>query len=332
MIGLYLLQLLDRYPSVVIPGLGTFTSGHRQAELIFAERKMLPPSRWIEFNEEEGAPQFQLIKLISCETSVAETELMPWLDQVIAEWTNELQSSGSLRIEGFGSIEKDIEGQLRFRYQSNLNPNLDSFGLPQLKAETVFARNHVPNEREVPVIPLHPFDDEIVQIKEEGESKGRFRFRPFAYAAVTAALAFAFSGVIWLNKLAEPELVGTMKVVEKQEAALVPGVGSSKELRPQAVAEKSEMPKPSSNHLPSEPIPSGPTHFFVIAGSFAESARAEVRKGELIEMGFQVSLHESPEVQRTRVAIADFSSKEAALKFLTARQDQFSEQLWILSE
>ena len=332
MIGLYLLQLLDRYPMVVIPGLGTFTSGHRQAELLFAERSILPPSRWIEFQKEEGEAAFQLLPLVVQETQLASDALQAQLSHFVARWQHELETTGSLTIEGFGSLEKDMEGQLRFQYQPGLNLNLDAFGLPVLKAETVFARNHVPNEREVPVIPLHPFDDEIIQVKEEAESTTRPRFRPLAYAAVTAALALAFSGVFVLNRMAQPEMAGSMKVVEKQEAALVPGVGSSKEEKIEA-APVAQAPKPEiPAHLPTEPIPAGPSQYFVIAGSFADPARAQVRREELRDLGFQVSLHENAAVHRTRVAIASFAGKAEALEFLKARQKDFTEQLWILPE
>lgn len=333
MIGLFLLQLLDRYPAVVIPGLGTFTSGHRQAELLFAERSILPPARWIEFREEEGDPAFNLLGLVAEQTQLGEHDLKGQVNRFSAEWIHQLQQNGSLQIEGFGSLERDIEGQLRFQYQPGANLNLDSYGLPVLKAETVFARNHVPGDREVPVIPLHPFDDEIVQVKEEGEMQRTPRFRPIAYAAVTAALALAFSGVFFLNKLAAPEMAGTLKVVEKQEAALVPGVGSSKAELPIQVEKPASKTTPEEpRHLPADPIPAGPTHYFVIAGSFSETGRAQVRREELRDLGFQVSLHENPSIQKTRVAIAQFSSKEEAIEFLGQQQKAFSEQLWVLSE
>ena len=200
----------------------------------------------------------------------------------------------------------------------------------------MYSKTRIVVEREVPVIPLHPFDD--AEREEEGieVSPRRSSFRWGAYAAVAAAFVMTLSGVYMLSGLSQERLISeATKPTVRQEAGLVPVPSQA---QAEVVAPKTAEATPSVKKAVEKPEVATPVEvaetktFYVIAGSFKETNRLEKRSAEMQQKGFHTAVLPNSEKGLTRLAIGSFENKEKALAFLHTNQTGFTEQLWVLAE
>lgn len=335
-LGSVLNQLLNGNENVGLPGLGVFRAHYKSAELPFAEKSIFPPDKTIEFYPAETSEYDEVLPAYLTSQSgmsreVAYNTILEFTSKVKAE----LAQQPEAWIEGFGTLAKDYEGNVFFKPSESISYHFDSFGLKPLAAESLYSRNRQTIDREVPVIPLHPFDSGKETEPEEGRS-GRGYLRWGAFGAVGAALILAVSGVFYLSKLPENGGV-TSNSITRQEAGLVSVPLPS---QPEVLPEESvaESPVPMAHSLPQElPAENSVTStsapsYYVIAGSFKEKERLAKIEAVLQKKGYQTSEHANEEKGMVRVAIGSFPDKEQALAFLHANQNQFSESLWVYAE
>jgi cell division septation protein DedD len=334
--GRTLLQLIQSHGKLEVPGLGTFYGEYVGASLQFATRTILPATLRIEFDSRPTSGKDQhLSAFLKNEFGLEESVIQAGLDQFTQKAISGLSAFGKFDIPGFGILVKDIEGNIIFKSESDQSLLSDSFGLGKLQAETIFAKAKLESQdREAPVIPLHPFDDEIPEAKEfEQEKKGRMGW--FAAGAVALAITISLSSIYFLNWQNQSGPV-------PQEANLVPMVSHSS---PENKAV--EKPLPMENEKITEPVQPTPVpepekpvakveaarfSYFVIAGSFKMEEKSQNLFITLKKKGFEASLLPQTETGQYRVSLESFSEKESALEFLHQNQSGFKEQLWIYKE
>ena len=338
MIGPFLHILLNQHAKVAVPGLGVFYASYKPAELQFAGKSILPPDRTIEFNQRAKSDGDSFLASFIARHQNIE---VAHAEEVIAEFVqnakHSLQQESRFDMGDFGSLALDVEGNVHFFAAQNRIFSSESFGLKPLIAETVYSKTRIVVEREVPVIPLHPFDE--AEREEEGieVSPRRSSVRWGAYAAVAAALVMTLSAVYMLSGLSQEHMISqAAKPTVRQEAGLVPVPAQT-----EAASETPSQPKVVSSEktagitASAQPVPIEVTEtktFYVIAGSFKESARLEKRSAEMQQKGFHTSVHANSEKGLTRLAIGSFENKEKAVAFLHSKQTDFTEQLWVLAE
>ncbi len=323
--GQILWTLLDSRQKIAVPGLGVFSTESRPAEIQFGAGRIAPPNFRVDFNQRNS--QEHSTELRDCLTY--QFGLNPSkADQLISDFVSEvrqgLANDRKYHIQGFGTLASDIEGNVQFMPLEATNYDLNSFGLRPLSAISLHVKNRSTEEKEVPVIPLRPFDD--LNSLESGKKK-KSRFPSLAYAAVGTGLALAAGSMIWLSSLnpdANPSasIVPEIQKVQTSKEATVQGLSKSPAENVGLASTQKQASPEESLHL----------NFFVVAGSFKNFQIAEDAEKEWNGNGFQTSFHKAEDKGMMRVAIGQFQSKEDALAFLSKSQSSFNSQLWILKE
>ena len=313
MTGLILRNLLDSRQKLFVPGLGIFSAETRSSELQFGSGLLTPPSARIEFSRRVQDSCTVLRDHLASHYGMMPSRAEEMLEKFSADVWKGLSESGRARMDGFGSLAYDAEGNLQFLPLEGVNYALSSFGLRPLKAESLALRNRIPaGEHEAPVIPLRPFDS----TEDKGSSFASYR----SWAAVIAGFALAAGSVFWFSGINDGNHNST------GQASMIPVVS----VQPKAAASPSQVPPAASE---SAAMPAAEAlRFYVVAGSFKSAdvaAEAEkVWKGK----GFSTSVHPLQEKEMKRISIGSFGSKEEALAFMSAAQPEFDSSLWILKE
>jgi len=347
MIGRILQQILDKETKVAVPGLGVFFSTYLSSEIQFAAKSILPPSRQIEFNQRgktEGENQLRDYLVNVLEVSVEQAEF--YIHQFASEAQQKLNSERKFDIPQFGSLALDIEGNVVFLSNSTVQYNAESFGLTPVSAETVFSKTRQTIVREVPVIPLHPFDDEIVSTEEDARP-GKRNIRWMGMAAAVTALLITLGSVFMLAKFTDNDsLVATSTPSKPQEAGIMPmtTVESSDKVssEPSAPASVTEVPVVAAEQVVEKVVEVKSVKdttlkvkrvmYFVIAGSFKEFPRVQKLSNQLQGKGYNISIHHIKDIDFTRLAIGGFPTKEEAIAFMTNAQKDFPEPLWVFTD
>jgi len=333
--GRILLHLIQHHGKLEVPGLGSFSCEYAGAALQFATRTIIPPSIRIEFDARPtGGRDNHLLSYLVSGCGIGEAVARQGMEQFSRNAVSALSSSGRFDIPGLGTLVKDIEGQVIFKAEGDQSLLADAFGLGKLQAQTVYSRQRsdVPN-REAPVIPLHPFDDEIAPaLAETSEKKGGFRW--LAAAAVGMAMLISAGSIYLLSR----QNGGFSDDIARQEANIVPL--SSPSFSTPVKEEKKAPVLPSSAavaEMPAAkpvaaPAADGQYRFFVIAGSFQLQSKSNKFKKILKTKGFDAVVLPATESGQHRVSMGVFDAKEEALAFLNQNKDGIDDQLWIYKE
>lgn len=332
MIGLVLRKAIAQKGHINVPGLGSFVASEVPAVLHFADRTVAPPQLHITFVAEESYQVTQLTDILATDFGMDQAQVQavvaPWVKQAIQS----LEIAHRFDITGLGMLKTDVEGTIHFHPKTEENYEVESYGLPVLKAEMLATKRKRKYERETPVIPLHPYDS-----KEKTNRKREFRWA--TVAAVFTALLVSFATVFYLSKEAVQDsqtLAKNNRELHPQKAELVPSLPEN----PKAPANLS--PSKNDSNPPkvlqeSEPVkslskPRAGSSFYVIAGSFRMEDKSREQKEKLSKSGYSCTIIYSEEKALNRISIGKFDSRAAALTFLTETQPRFEDQLWVLTE
>jgi cell division septation protein DedD len=219
-----------------------------------------------------------------------------------------------------------------------------------LSASSIYSKRKVELEREAPVIPLHPFDEEIREAKELPTQNGRNRFKWVSSAAIFVATIVSIGSVYFLsdqiNNKPENELI------VRQEAAIVPV--HKNELNTQSITPSKASEIPAKNEtiqneitthsgldtnpekgieiMPAaELISSSKSKYYVVAGSFLVNSKSKSLKQNLKSRGYKSDVLPKNENGMHRVVIGTFSDKVEAINLIKQHQDKFDEHLWVLT-
>jgi cell division septation protein DedD len=339
MIGSIIILLLNQKGILEIPGLGTFKSEYSASNIQFATRTITPFTYQIEFSAKPTMGQTSdLQNYLVSEIGTSSEQALNYIETFVSEVNRALQTDRKYEIKDFGWLLLNIEGSTHFQMYQDFPYNLEAYGLKNLKAETVYSRAKVNPEREAPVIPLHPFDDEIPQAFErEVENKPVFKWA--SVAAVFIATIVSIGSVYLLSQ--QNFSSDSSMVVSKpmtQEATLVPVGKSAEETtinEPIAVTTSEALPekKPTEvviNKAP-ETIKQSNTTFFVVAGSFQNESKSDKLHKTLLKKGFESDVLTKGDNGFIRVSIGKFTNKAEAISFLSTSQKDFDENLWVLT-
>ena len=340
MIGSILRELINENSSVEIPGLGTFHTEYASASIQFATRGIAPSSLRIEFSQKPVSGKSNplksyLISNIGLNHEKADSILESFCQSV----SKTLQTDKKAEIKGFGWLVVDIEGGVHFQMYPDFPYRLDSFGLKQISAETAHFKSKTTPDRETPVIPLHPFDDEFPEVSElNGERKYNFKWA--FVAAIFLATLVSFGSVYFLALNSEPsEILANQEKPVRQEATMVPVnkditqkevLGENKSEALDITEKKSEVAtKPSAVSAPAA-VSVIEENYYVIAGSFQMSEKSIQLNLSLKSDGFQSEILSKNENGFIRVSAAKFKSKPEAIAFIESKKENLKENLWVL--
>jgi cell division septation protein DedD len=328
--GRILTHLIQQHGRLEVSGLGSFYGEYAGAALQFATRTIVPPSFRIDFDARPTTGrENHFISFLVAETGMNETMAKTFVEEFSRNAVASLASSGRFEISGMGTLLKDIEGHIIFKSGGEQSLPSESFGLGKLQAETVFSKTGAVN-KEAPVIPLHPFDEEIAE-PIGNESGKRSGFRWFAAGGIAAAMIISAASVYFLSRQNGPVL----SEIARQEANIVPLTSSSFSKPSVKISEAPVSPKSAKaaalpNATAEVAAERTQYRFFVIAGSFKLESKSEKLSIGLKKKGFDAKVLPRTESGQHRVSMGVFDKKEKALEFLNIQKADTQDQLWIL--
>ena len=339
MIGSIIKLLLNQKGILEIPGLGTFKSEYAASNIQFATRTITPFTFQIEFSAKPTSGQdLELQNYLISEIGATSQQAENYIENFVSEVNRSLQNDRKFEIKDFGWLLLNIEGSIHFQMYQDFPYNLEAYGLKNLKAETVYSKAKVKPDREAPIIPLHPFDDEIPQsFERKTENKPAFKWA--SVAAVFIATIISLGSVYLLsqqNFSSDSSIVASKPLT--QEATLVPVGKAAEETtvnKPVITTASVALPEkrvkePRSTKVAADIKPISET-FFVVAGSFQNEAKSDKLNKTLLKKGFQSEILSKNNTGFIRVSIGKFTNKIEAISYLSASQKDFDENLWILT-
>lgn len=329
--GPLLAYSIDACGIISLPGLGSFYSELEPAQIAFGEKSIFPASRLVRFESVDSSDSGKFVQLLISDFGLTQSQALEFVKNQADQLIHLLGQNSSVLINGFGMLHLNARGSLEFTPEAGIQFHSDSFGLPRLHAETLRSAIRQEVSREIPVIPLRPFDS-TENTKAKGTSRKRSGIRWAAVAAVVAALAVSTTSIWYLAIQNPTSTSGTMEPIA-QEASIL---SVSKNVDPVAAepapVETSTLPKSDKLATGSAVSSASKARYYVISGSFKQMEKSSSLQKRLILRGYDSRLLPNPERGITRVSLGQFSSKEAALTFIRQAQELFDEQLWIMEQ
>lgn len=330
-------KLVSDYEFVIIPGFGALLS--RQVPAIYDKESGIfsPPVKKLAFNEFLKLDDGFLANYISREEKIAHADAI----QRIKQYTDNLKSSlfakGETRIEGIGNFNTNGEGKLVFE------PNVANWFKDEWYGFTNFLVKAV--ERKEPVLVETPHipvvEDHVEVIEFESEHKVKSGWLKWAAAAAFAGLMFYVSFFLvgtgmnnnksTLNPFEYSDATTESVVVEepasvpaqvKEEAVIekvveTPVVVAAEVVKMDSAVVKTEAVVETAPAVKAEPVVVKPVvekRFYLIAGTFNGTKRANVLLADLQKKGFKDALVILPgeHSRKVKVAVQGFDAEKEA--------------------
>jgi hypothetical protein len=365
-------QLLEdalmRRNYVVVPGVGAFMADHVPAEISLGGQKVYPPAKKVVFNPKLNANDVflrnQLCKTSGLDVLIADEEVRIFAEGIRSKLKDGLMVS----VGRLGYLYVNNEGEISFNNNSEINWNLESYGLPPVKCVPVALRKPTELRQDAIVIQLNANGNNQSAGKQRNLRNLMGRVLPVA--AAVAALVVTGGLVYWAsqnNKFQIPELESPASMVNittsSAQAPTSTGVTQSENTEQETAnpiaLEGDDLPVTSESEIKSTPNPEPETpiqvtppvavpelvpvkpnienaiikgKYVVIAGSFTLKINAEIQANKYKEKGFETEILPDPETGFFRVGVQRFMTKEAARAFIAQESGHFNEQIWVLTE
>jgi len=132
-IGKYIGELLYQHDTVALPGLGTFVSAYRPAEIDQVRGELTPPGKGAGFNPNLITDDGLLVKLLQNRHHLAFEAAQAQLKQYVEEVKAALERQEIVDFPEVGRLYQDYEKNLQFLPDST-NFSLEAYGLPVVEA------------------------------------------------------------------------------------------------------------------------------------------------------------------------------------------------------
>lgn len=263
----YISQLLYRHQCVIVPGFGAFLTELQSAEILEATHSFNPPKKVISFNAYLKSNDGLLANHVAQCEKIGYEVAVTLIENEVNSWKNKLQLSEILSLKNIGDFALNLDKNLVFTPNSQLNYLMQSFGLTSYVSPTI--------KREV----LHVVESSVEEkepIVLEKESKAAYPFLKYAAVFVFGLGALSSLGYFGVgyyeNKIAEETLIVQTKVQQQvnqkiQEATFV-----------------ISNPIPTVTLTVNNSEKERPYH--IVAGSFRNEANADNIVRELIHLGY----------------------------------------------
>jgi hypothetical protein len=185
-------ELLYRYDCVIVPDLGGFVCNYSPARIHPVQNSFSPPSKHIVFNSNLRNNDGLLANHISQEENKTFREANGIINAFVVEADKSLRAGNKVAIEEVGTLFLDVERNVQFEPEGEINFLLDSFGLdtfrsPAIKREGVTKR--IEKEFKDRIIPIEKAAD------RDNVKKRRVNVRRMVALAIAAPLIAA---MIWI--------------------------------------------------------------------------------------------------------------------------------------
>ena len=312
-------SLLKKYKKISINGIGTFSILIKQASNKKG-RKFISPASEINFSK-VLSNDFLLENILKKENIFSEENIPEIVSNYVSKIKNEIEKNGQYEFEGIGNLYldknksytlKDITNSF-FYGMPNFSVSIESKKQKNIKPEKVTTKKKIKIPLYVWIIILFLLAGVSSYILFPNEIKN-------AYNKVIAS----FNKNKKSTQTTEPKADTTIKQTPLQENIVE---DTTKEIIKDTTAI-------SADTLPTQINKKENKEFFVIAGSYTNSADANEACKRLIKKGYPNAVVLTPTLEnRFRVAYDGFPDKESALDFLNKTKIKENQSdIWLLKQ
>ena len=171
-IGNYIAVLLYTNEVVSIPGLGSFVTSYRPAEIDPVQGELSPPSKALKFDKNLAVDDGLLIKHISDEEQISVTDAERLVHAYVEQLKVAIEKREIVSFSGLGRLYKDYEGQFQF-LADGTNFNTDSYGLSNVHFFPISRSQQINNQRGTVNTAQNGYaGKEVVDTEKAGLNKG----------------------------------------------------------------------------------------------------------------------------------------------------------------
>ncbi len=315
-VSVFVAELLQNHPCVIIPGLGAFIANDIPAKYSSENNEFSPPSRQISFNRRLASNDGLLSNKISKQTGVSFTQANEIISFEVNRFIAKLNNRWDF--EGVGYLHSNAEGNVGFYPLSENNLSALGFGL-----ESVFA------------IPAHQSQPVIIRLNEATVSKSRSPvIRRLSYAAASAAvLALAFVGAYQFSPNQNQALLGFVGhsapsytpayITFNDDVEQVPSFAKAKKISLYDFKEVNESAEgvrldedTAKSFAPNMQTSAPISNFNIVVGAFSNTSLATKLAEKLKKEGFSPKLISSKTNDLIVVSAMGFATEDEAFDFL----------------
>lgn len=329
-------KLLFSHDCVIIPGLGGFVANPKGASVHPGRHTFNPPYKAILFNRSLNSNDGLFVNEVAKELKISYSESLQAINNFVSEVNTKLRNKQKIYFTDLGILQTDLEGNIYFTQDNEVNFLLDAFGLDEFQSLPVVKTNK-PIQRTSVKIDRGP---QPITRSRKHTSNRQVVYAGTALALVLGALSFfvnlGLSGnfdvasftftdnkahvaaTSWpANDIPEITLRPTLIVDSLVEDSIATVVEHTKEV---AI-------KPA-------PVITTNTNkqYYVIAGCFEELGNARKYIEILKHDGFSASIADKKSTKLFKVYLASFDKMSEATKYIDTLADSLASTVWIYTD
>lgn len=321
-LAIYIKNLLYNYDKIVVPGLGTFQTMYKPAQINSHGRTISPPSKTIVFSGESIAPDDVLADFIANHKNISKSAAENSIETQVKSLIQKLDSCETIYLEGIGYFSKDDNKVLRFEPEQDANFLTDSFGLSK--------------------IDFNPIEFKPKQNQQMAKAPKKRSYAWLIIILLILVLAGGGVATYYYNPGGITDRVKgllatkpkAIEVSKNTETAVVPQKDTAKPTELEKKVDNSTDKKIAlsiKNDIEAKKVKEN-LAFYIIAGSFKTYERASILAKQLKKEGY------TPEVIQFdqnlyRVSLGEYKDRaEADASFEKIKAKKGAEAVWLLKK
>lgn len=339
-------KLLFRHDCVIVPGFGGFIANPKGATVHPGRHTFNPPFKAILFNRSLNSNDGLLVNEVAKELKLTYNESLQAINKFVREADASLRDRQRVVFPELGYLHTDIEGNILFIQDSEVNFLLDAFGLdefqslPVVKTDKALQRPAV-KERTTVKVDRKPLP--ITKARKRTTNK-RVVYSGVALALILGAISFfvnlgisgdfdmasfTFTDNSKAHVEATPWPENEIPEVELRTTIIVDSLVNDSTAAAPVVVEPVKT-------TPVEPAPvvtkNNGKQFYVVAGCFEEFNNAQKYVNILKGDGISASIADKSNTRLYKVYLASFDKMSDAKNYVTGLADSLAATVWIYTE
>jgi len=352
MIDKYISELLYNHDCVIVPGLGGFIANYAHARIHPALNTFSPPSKDISFNTSLKRNDGLLVSYVAGRENLSYEKSFSKIEQFVSECWNQLKNNQEVEFHEIGKIKKDVEGNIQYFPENEINYLSESYGLTNFSSPPVKRQREIRKKENI-------FKDrrpEYQRITDKRTKRAAWLVLPSIvlilwvifnvdlirdintnYSGIIPFLKYSIS-----SRLEPKEITESIKPVEENfqlteaETTTINTVVPETPVESDAeigtiddIKEAKNIPTPDPvENIEKEVI----KKYFIIAGAFKIKRNAENLVDELISEGYEAEFVGQTPSGLHRVSYQGFADKKEALQNLDAIRNEINPHAWLFEK
>lgn len=331
-------SILYQQDTVVVPGLGSFSSAYKPATVDYVQGIIFPPSRQLAFSPECAAGDDSLIKALLQKYALSTEEAAITLRDFARQTKEALDNKEVVMLPKIGRLYKGHE-TIQF-IQDTTNYYLKGYGLPSAHFFPIIRQEEKPTP-----LPL-PLNSTPEQILKPVPLRGRLLplFIPILFAAALTVVGFS----LFISQKNKEVILGIQRLpaelhLNKKPETVLQEETTARVDKPEqrSLASMIPMVQEKGGSVEGEygsPVDTeGPTlapnqhECVIIIGQFSKKEGVSKRVNEIYEIGFNAYTAVNPKNNLTMVGVQFiYEDPDDVHKALTYLRRRFESSAWVL--